>query len=64
MKPAIKKKILNQISKSAAEDFDGHTDFKSLTPRQKLEWLSSTAYFVYTMGTHNPAAGCARFLKK
>ena len=27
-------------------DFDGHTEFEKLSPKEKLLWLSNTAYFV------------------
>ena len=35
------------LKKCSEKDFDGHTDFKKMTPKQKLLWLSNTAYFVY-----------------
>ena len=30
-----------------SEDFDGHTDFRNLTPEQKLTWLSQAVQFYY-----------------
>ncbi len=38
---------LDIIKSCSQEDFDGHTDFKKMTPKQKLLWLSNVAYFVY-----------------
>ena len=43
---------MSESKKSAAvkmvsSDFDGHTDFKSLTPHQKLEWLSGVVQFYF-----------------
>jgi hypothetical protein len=29
------------------EFFNGHTEFKTLNPEQKLQWLSACARFVY-----------------
>ena len=46
-------KIDKLVAKTRGEDFDGHTDFQALTPKQKLIWLSSTAYFVYTIRKNN-----------
>ena len=28
------------------EDFDGHTEFRNLTPEQRLDWLAEAAAFV------------------
>jgi len=50
------------LAKTSVEDFDGHTDFQALSPKQKLIWLSSTAYFVYTIGKNNPDLGCSNFI--
>jgi hypothetical protein len=58
---ALKEEILKKIVHSKEEDYDGHTDFQKLTPKQKLIWLSSTAYFVYTVGKNNPNLGCSHF---
>ena len=30
-------------------DFDGHTDFKRLTPEQKLAWLSAVVRLAYNV---------------
>ena len=57
-----KSEILELVAKSSAEDFDGHTDFQKLTPKQKLIWLSSTAYFVYTVSKNNPSLGCSKLV--
>ena len=38
---------LNQIIDSlTSADFDGHTEFSSLSPKQKLEWLSQASHFI------------------
>ncbi|MDY6967640.1 MAG: hypothetical protein SVR08_03140 [Spirochaetota bacterium] len=31
------------------DSFDGHTEFKNLTPEQKLLWLSQAAEFYYSI---------------
>ena len=61
MDAATKKEILKKIAETSKEDFDGHTNFQKLTPKQKLLWLSSSAYFVYTVASKNPQLGCSRF---
>ncbi len=38
---------LKIISRCTLADFDGHTDFKKLTPSQKLDALASMARFVH-----------------
>jgi len=35
------------LNKLKSSDFNGHTDFKKLTPHQKLEWLSAMVQFYY-----------------
>lgn len=39
-------KFRELLSSIPASDFDGHTEFKLLTPEQKLLWLSQCAQFV------------------
>lgn len=34
------------ISGTSSADFDGHTEFVSLTPEQRLMWLSQSAQFI------------------
>jgi hypothetical protein len=34
------------LAKTSPEDFDGHSEFSSLTPEQKLMWLSQSAQFI------------------
>jgi hypothetical protein len=34
------------LRKCRPEDFDGHTNFASLTPEQSLAWLDEAARFV------------------
>ncbi len=36
-----------QLSKCKDEDFNGHTNFRSFTPEQKLEWLFQLVQFTY-----------------
>jgi hypothetical protein len=38
------------IKNLSQEDFDGHTEFFTLTPEQKLIWLSQAVQFYYTYG--------------
>lgn len=46
-----KQKELDDFRKSlestTQKDFDGHSEFSKLTPRQKLQWLSELMYFKY-----------------
>ncbi len=42
--------IFNIIKKLSQADFDGHTEFHTLTPEQKLMWLSQAVQFAYTYG--------------
>lgn len=49
------------LDKCRQEDFDGHTDFQSLSPVEKLHWLSTTAVFLHSLAKTNPDLGCARF---
>jgi len=64
MKPTARQIILERIALTSAEDFDGHTDFQQLTPRQKLQWISAAACFVHVAAKNNPQVGCARFSGK
>lgn len=36
------------------KDFDGHTDFQKLTPKQKLEWLSELIHFTHMAKKKKP----------
>jgi hypothetical protein len=58
----LRREILARVSETDEKDFDGHTEFRRLTPEQKLRWLSSSAYWVFKVAQHNPKLGCARFL--
>lgn len=42
--------ISNIIKKLSQADFDGHTAFHTLTPEQKLLWLSHAVQFTYRYG--------------
>lgn len=35
------------LEKTTEKDFDGHTDFESLSVKDKLIWLSELNYFRY-----------------
>ncbi len=37
------------ISALKPEDFDGHTEFRKMTPEQRLRWLSEGAKFIYNI---------------
>jgi hypothetical protein len=34
------------LAQCTPEDFDGHTEFKRLTPEERLDWLFQAATFV------------------
>ena len=38
------RKLLENLDE---KDFDGHTNFEKLSPREKLIWLSELNYFKY-----------------
>ncbi|HTD16364.1 MAG TPA: hypothetical protein VK673_14370 [Chthoniobacterales bacterium] len=42
------------------EDFDGHTEFASLSPEQRLIWLSQTARFIFVARTSREANASSR----
>jgi hypothetical protein len=44
IKETERKEILNHVK---PEDFDGHTEFRKMSPEQKLRWLSEGAKFFY-----------------
>lgn len=47
MKTAINITEFRELLKRAKpSDFDGHTEFNSLTPEQRLLWLSSSQQFI------------------
>ena len=37
--------FLRCIEQTSCEDFDGHTEFETLTPEQRLMWISQCAQF-------------------
>lgn len=42
------KKIPEDVFSNLSEkDFDGHTEFKSLTPKKRLQWLSQMSQFLW-----------------
>ena len=58
-----KNKILESITDMPNEYFDGHTEFKNMTPEERLVWLSEGIYFVYHVAQNNPSLGCAKFFQ-
>ena len=44
-----RKKIMEILKDTSPSDFDGHTEFSSLSPEQKLMWLSQSARFFWEM---------------
>ncbi len=46
----MEENIYNIIKNLSEEDFDGHTEFRRLTPEQKLIWLSRAVQFTYRYG--------------
>ena len=38
-------------------DFDGHTEFTSMSPEQRLIWLSQAARFIFVARTSREANG-------
>ena len=51
------------LQECTADNFDGHTEFSSLSPVQKLQWLGDAVYFSYTMWKENPSLECGHFFK-
>lgn len=41
------KALRDALAGAAPSDFDGHTDFRRLTPEQRLEWLSQVVQFTW-----------------
>ena len=58
-----KTEILEKIAECSKEDFDGHTEFQRLSPKERLQWLSNTAYFVYKAAEKNPLLNCNKYFK-
>jgi hypothetical protein len=50
-------KFRQEISLLPDNAFDGHTCFKELTPRQRLDWLAELVVFVYEAGRVRSAQG-------
>lgn len=47
-KSASSEKSIDEIlAESAPEDYDGHTDFKTLSPEERLDWLFELAEFIH-----------------
>ena len=40
-------RVLALVGDLQPEDFDGHTEFASMSPEQRLTWLSHVARFVF-----------------
>lgn len=57
----LKAKIMMAITDTSQEDYDGHTQFGSLTIDQRIEWLSGAVQLYYSTnksindksGSHN-----------
>lgn len=54
MDKQTKADLIKSLKGIPEDHFKGHTDFKSLTPKEKLIWLSEAAYAVYTISQENP----------
>jgi len=61
MNKSEKEAVLRKIAECPQEDFDGHTEFHRLSPKERLLWLSNTAYFVYSAASNNPTLNCTNF---
>jgi hypothetical protein len=49
--------VLASFEELRPEDFDGHTEFATMSPEQRLNWLSAVAKFVYfARENRSPAA--------
>jgi hypothetical protein len=48
-----REKIMGILKNTTPEDFDGHTEFSSMTPEQRLQWLSDGARFLWEARTRN-----------
>jgi len=42
------------------EDFDGHTEFASMSAEQRLNWLSQVARFIFVARNSREASAAAR----
>jgi len=40
-------RVLALVGDLQPEDFDGHTEFASMSPEQRLNWLSQVARFIF-----------------
>lgn len=47
-----------ELAQLREADFDGHTDFQTMTFEQKLTWLSEAVVSVYRLAKGNPEAPC------
>ena len=56
--PSDRDAILDILATCSKEDFDGHTEFHRLTAKERILWLSHTAYFVHRVAKNNPHLGC------
>lgn len=48
VKSENEQRIREVLAKTSPADFDGHTEFASLSAEQKLLWLSQAAAFFYS----------------
>lgn len=52
------------LKKTIPSDFDGHTDFLSFSPGQKIRWLSSAAQFYFRSGAKGRQSAACNMMKK
>jgi hypothetical protein len=48
--------VIRSLEVLRPEDFDGHTEFGSMSPEQRLNWLAAAAKFVYFARENRSAA--------
>ncbi len=47
LKPPENDEFLKSLNSLKASDFDGHTAFSSMSPEERLMWLSQAAKFFF-----------------
>ena len=53
-------RVLARFGDLQPEDFDGHTEFASMSPEQRLNWLSQVARFIFVVRNSREAGAAAR----
>ncbi|MDR1283503.1 MAG: hypothetical protein LBK99_22180 [Opitutaceae bacterium] len=46
--------IMEAIRNSKLSDYDGHTEFRRMTPYERLQWLDVAVTFIEKRRTANP----------